>query len=89
MSENSDTLLDFPCDFPIKAMGRSDGELQSVVAEIISRHVPDISKEAFSTAASRRGRFVSITVNVRATSKEQLDRIYQDLTDSEHVLMAL
>jgi hypothetical protein len=87
MSE--ETLLEFPCQFPIKAMGKSNIELDLLVIEIVRRHAPDIREGAVSTRPSKDGNYISVTVTVEATSKQQLDAIYQDLSDHPHVLMAL
>jgi putative lipoic acid-binding regulatory protein len=87
MSE--DTLLEFPCQFPVKAMGKNDVELDLIVVEIIRRHVPDINEAAVTARPSKGGNYTAITVIIEATSKQQLDAIYQDLTDHPHVLMAL
>lgn len=87
MSE--ETLLEFPCQFPIKAMGKTNIELDMLVVEIVRRHVVDINEGAVSTRPSKDGNYMAVTVIVEATSKQQLDAIYQDLTDHPHVLMAL
>ena len=89
MSHDSESALTFPCDFPIKAMGLAIHDLEMVVGEIVREHAPDTSEEAFSSRASANGKYVSITVVVNAQSREQLDAIYQALTDHEHVIMAL
>lgn len=88
-SQNPETLLEFPCRFPIKAMGRSGTELKSTVLEIVSRHAELSDEEAVRENNSRAGNFVSVTVVIEATSKDQLDAIYMELTDCESVLMAL
>jgi putative lipoic acid-binding regulatory protein len=88
MSEE-ESPLKFPCEFPIKAMGKADCELDLVVVEIVRRHVPDLSEGAIRTRASGQGNYLSVTVVVNATSRAQLDAIYQDLFDCEAVLMAL
>jgi len=87
MSE--ETLLEFPCQFPIKAMGKAGLELDMLVVEIVRRHVVDINEGAVSTRPSKDGNYMAVTVVVEAHSKQQLDAIYQDLTDHPHVLMAL
>jgi len=84
-----DTLLEFPCSFPIKVMGKSANDFDSLVFEIIKRHVHDINEGAVKTRDSRKGNFVSVTVTIEARSKEQLDNIYMDLTAHERVIMAL
>jgi putative lipoic acid-binding regulatory protein len=83
------TLLEFPCKFPIKAMGRSEDGFEALVTEIILTHAELHAGELVTTNASGSGNFISVTVTIMALSKAQLDRIYQDLTDCEHVLVAL
>jgi putative lipoic acid-binding regulatory protein len=89
MDEDNESPLKFPCKFPIKAMGRSDCELDLVVVEIVRRHVPDLSEDAVHQRDSGQGNYTSVTVVVNATSRAQLDAIYQDLVDCEAVIMAL
>ncbi|MDX1656141.1 MAG: DUF493 domain-containing protein [Candidatus Competibacteraceae bacterium] len=84
-----ETLLEFPCEFPIKAMGRTDSNFPQVVVALVGRHAPDLTEERVRVQASRHGRFQSVTVTVRATSRAQLDAIYQELTDDERVVLAL
>ncbi|MFO7593406.1 MAG: DUF493 domain-containing protein [Pseudomonadota bacterium] len=88
MSEK-ETLLEFPCKFPIKAMGRADGEFEALVVRLVRKHAPDLGEAAVKTRDSQGGKYLSVTVTVRATSREQLDNIYRELTACEEVLMAL
>ena len=86
---DTDTLLVFPCDFPIKAMGRDDGAFETLVIGIVRRHAPDLHETAIQSRHSKAGNYLSITATVRAHSREQLDNIYLELTACEQVLMAL
>jgi putative lipoic acid-binding regulatory protein len=86
---DQDTLLEFPCEFPIKAMGLADGTFDARVVEIIHRHVEDLPEGAIRRRPSAKGKYLSVTVTIRATSREQLDDIYRELTACEEVLMAL
>lgn len=88
-SDSQGSLLEFPCRFPIKAMGRQSDDFESIVVEIIDRHATLWPDEPVESKPSEAGNFVSITAVITAESQEQLDAIYQDLTDSERVLMAL
>ncbi len=88
MSE-SESLLQFPCQFPIKAMGKSRDDFDAIVVEIVRRHVNEINEGAVTTRPSKAGTYISVTVMIEATSREQLDAIYQGLTDHPDVLMAL
>ena len=89
MSNEEESPLKFPCEFPIKAMGKSDCNLDTIVVEIVRRHAPDLGEGAIKTRASANGNYISVTVTVHATSRKQLDAIYQDLVDCESVIMAL
>lgn len=82
-------LLSFPCNFPVKAMGKATDDFDSLVMEIIRKHAPDINPDAVKVRSSHGGNFISVTVVVRAKSKAQLDKIYMDLTAHERILMAL
>lgn len=86
MSElESDTLLEFPCEFGIKAMGESSDNFDTIVVSIVRQHVKDIAEGAITTKQSSGGKFTSVTVNFQATSKAQLDAIYRQLSDHEAV----
>lgn len=87
MTEES--LLEFPCDFPIKAMGHYSEDFPLLILDIINRHTPEQNHTRFHVRESRNGRYQSITVTVHATSRAQLDAIYQDLSTHERVVMAL
>jgi len=87
--EDEESLLNFPCEFPIKAMGRATPELEIAVLEIMHRHVPDLGEGAVRTRESRNGNYVSITVTIQARSRDQLDAIYMELTSCEHIVFAI
>jgi len=89
MTNKSDELFNFPCDFPIKIMGRANCELETLVVEVVNRHVANLSENAVKTRPSGKGNFISVTVTITATSREQIDNIYLELTAREEVLMAL
>lgn len=84
-----DTVMEFPCDFPIKAMGLANGQFEARVVALVRKHAPDLGEGAVRTVDSKGGKYLSVTVTVRATSREQLDNIYRELTACEQVLMAL
>jgi len=86
---NEETLLEFPCTFPIKAMGKSAPDFDQRVVEIVRRHCPDIREGAVKSRPSKGGKWVSVTVTIEATSKQQLDDIYRALNAEERVVMVL
>jgi putative lipoic acid-binding regulatory protein len=86
---NKSSLLEFPCRFPIKAMGRQSEEFEMLVTRIVCSHADLWPNEPVRSVPSKAGNFVSVTAVIEAQSQQELDRIYQDLTDCVHVLMAL
>ena len=89
MTTETDELFNFPCDFPIKIMGRCDCELETLVVEIINKHIEEDVGNNITARPSGKGNFISVTVIIKAHSREQLDNIYLELTAREEVLMAL
>ena len=84
-----ESILEFPGQFPIKALGKTSSKLDILIVEIIQRHVQDIPEGALLSRPSKNGKYTSITITIEATSKQQLDAIYQELSDHPDVLMAL
>ena len=89
MAEAEPPRIEFPCDYPVKVMGRRVPEFESVVIEVFQRHDPDLSTERISVRASREGTFVSLTVFITATGKEQLKALHRDLMSTGLVQMVL
>jgi len=87
--EEGETLFEFPCEFPIKAMGLACDEFEIAVLEIINRHVDDLAEGALDIKPSKTGKYTAITINITAQSKAQLDAIYMDLTACKLVSVAL
>ena len=81
--------FEFPCEYAIKAMGLAESDFESTVVDIIQIHAPDLDLAAVSSKTSRNGKYLSVTVLIRAASRAQLDAIYDDLTAHEKVLMRL
>jgi putative lipoic acid-binding regulatory protein len=84
-----ETLLEFPCQFPVKAMGLDEEDFETLVTGIILSHAEKSPTDPVTTNLSSTGKYLSVTVTIEAQSKDQLDRIYQDLTDCGKVLVAL
>ena len=70
MSE-PESLIVFPCDFPIKVMGRQDENFESHVLGLISNHVSDQAGLDVSRRPSSNGNFIAVTVTFTATSRAQ------------------
>lgn len=89
MSEDGRSAIEFPCDFPIKVMGHAADDFDSLVVGIVLKHVASLREGAVQSRASKRGRYVSVTVTVQAESQAQLDALYRELSGHARVLMVL
>jgi uncharacterized protein len=83
------SALAFPCDFPIKIMGRKEPGFAQAIVEIVRTHAPDFDPASVEMRPSRQGKYLSVTCVVRATSREQLDALYRELCDHPTVVMVL
>lgn len=84
-----ETLLEFPCAFPLKIMGETHAEFQNVVVDIVNKHAPGFDSATIEVRASSGGKYVSLTCTVTATSKPQLDALYMELTSHPLVKVVL
>lgn len=85
----AESLLEFPCSFPIKILGRTEEGFAQTVLEIVMRHVPDFDSATMGMRASREGKYLSLTCVVNATSRAQLDDLYRELSAHPMVAMVL
>jgi putative lipoic acid-binding regulatory protein len=81
--------LEFPTDFPIKIMGRSDAGFAQAIVEVVMRHAPDFDASTLEMRSSKDGNYLSLTATVRAVSREQLDALYRELTSHPMVKIVL
>jgi putative lipoic acid-binding regulatory protein len=82
-------LLTFPCEFPMKVMGRREDGFAQLVSEIVMKHAPDFDPGTIEMRPSKQGRYLSLTVTINAKSREQLDALYSELSGHPQVLMML
>ena len=87
--KEQDTLLEFPCEFNIKAVGLAEESFELLVVEIVSKHIDELPEKTVATRKSSNGKSLSVTVTFTAISKLQLDTIYIELSGHDRVMMAL
>ncbi|PKO92659.1 MAG: hypothetical protein CVU15_05985 [Betaproteobacteria bacterium HGW-Betaproteobacteria-1] len=75
-----ETLVEFPCDFPIKVMGETRDEFAQTIIDVIRIHDDGFDATKVEMRASSAGKYLSLTCTVYVTSKPQLDDIYRALT---------
>lgn len=90
MSATAETsLLEFPCDFPVKIMGVMRDDFTETVVAIVCRHAPDFLPASVEMRASRGGNYLALTCIIRAHSHAQLDALYRELTAHPEVRFVL
>ena len=82
-------LMEFPCEFPLKVFGLNTSDFEVVVLELVKLHCSPSTQFKVTKNQSKKGKYQSLTITFSANSRQQLDNIYQSLTDSEHVVMSL
>lgn len=85
----ADTLLEFPTDFPLKIMGECRDDFAQEIVTVVLRHAPDFDPASLGMRPSSGGRYISFTATIRATSREQLDALYRELSSHPMVKVVL
>ncbi len=83
------TLLEFPVDFPVKVVGRTEPGFAQDILAVVLRYAPDFESSQMQMRPSREGKYLSLTCTIRASSQAQLDQLYQALTRHPRVVMVL
>ncbi len=89
MAEQEPPKIEFPCDYPVKVLGRASPEFEPVILDVFERHDPGFNRERITAKASREGTFVSLTVFITATGKPQLEALHEDLIATGLVQMVI
>lgn len=84
---SDDGLLTFPCQVPIKVVGRNDAVFRDVAHRIVSKHYGDLCLAEIREQTSRNGAYVSLTFVVDAQSREEVDALYRELTSTDEIVM--
>ena len=85
----SESLIDYPSEFPVKVMGLTQAGFAQAILALVKKHAPDFDESTVGMRPSRAGKYLSLTFVIRATSRQQLDALYQELSDHPMVNMAL
>ena len=86
---SNESLLEYPCDIPIKVFGRNHLQFRELVVSIIRTHFPECPEGNVSERLSKADSYMSLTITVRAESREQVDAAYAELTAHECIMMVL
>ncbi len=79
----------FPCQYPVKVIGKDEDNFYEFVLDLITRHVPELSADDFSTRRSGGGKYLAVSVSFIAQSRAQVDGLYKELGQHSRVIVAL
>ncbi len=83
------SLVEYPSDFPLKIFGQQHPEFAQSVLAVVLKHAPDFAPAEMEMRASKTAKYISLTCTIRATSRAQLDAVYQELCNHPLVKMVL
>lgn len=89
MTEPTESLIEYPSDFPIKIMGPMQDQFAQTMVELVTLHDPEFHAGKMDMRPSSAGNYLALTVTVRATSREQLDNLYRALSSHPMVKVVL
>jgi hypothetical protein len=82
-------LIEFPCEFPLKIMGKRVDDFAQTIAEVVQQFAPDFDPATMEMRPSSSGKYLGLTCTINATSQEQLDSVYRALTSHSMVSYVL
>ncbi|MDB4223169.1 DUF493 domain-containing protein [Granulosicoccus sp.] len=84
----TDSLIEFPADIAVKAMGLSAADFETLISSLVLPHI-DPDPVTFTTLPSKEGKYVSISIRFTAKNIEQLELVYTALKAEPRVLYTL
>ncbi|MEP4486696.1 MAG: DUF493 domain-containing protein [Halioglobus sp.] len=87
--EQEPPKIEFPCEYPIKVLGKNVDEFSPTVLEVFERHAAGFDHEAIATKTSGKATFTSMTITITATGPEQLSELHKDLMATGLVHMVI
>ena len=91
MSEEKslESLIDFPCEFPIKILGKDSDAFENTVSQIMAKHDQKYSKIKVKKNNSKNKNYIALTWVVNVNNQDELDNIYKDLSKDKNTLFVL
>lgn len=87
--EQEPPKIEFPCEYPIKVLGISSAEFESLIVSVFERHAPGFDQTTITAKGSSKGTFTSLTITITATGPDQLEALHQDLRATGQVKMVI
>jgi uncharacterized protein len=88
-SDDPTPELNFPCEYPVKVIGRDENNFFEFVVDLVLRHVPDLPVETFTSHTSSGGKYLSVSVTFLAQSRAQVDALYKEIAEHKRIKVAM
>ncbi len=88
MNQTKELVIEFPCEFSIKALGKQTPDLVNIVAQLVAKHV-DVQSNNISTRPSKNKSYTAVTIKIIVQDRDQLDNVYRALSEHPSILMTL
>ena len=79
VTNTKEDIFNFPCDYSIKVFGLNQPDFDKTVCNIVEAHTGKLHANQSAIKYSSKSKYISLTVRIIATSRQQLDAINQDL----------
>ena len=91
MSEEKslESLINFPCEFPIKILGKDSDVFENTVSQIMAKYDQKYSKIKVKKNNSKNKNYIALTWVVNVDNQDELDNIYRDLSKNKNILFVL
>ncbi|NPV77971.1 MAG: DUF493 domain-containing protein [Anaerolineae bacterium] len=89
MSTPPEDILQFPCEFPLRIIGKNEDDFEEFAIAFVREFVPSLQTNGVHSRLSNGGTYISITMTFTAESREQVDALYQAMTGHKRILFAL
>lgn len=86
---NTTSLMEFPCDFPLKIIGKHSNSFVQDVTSIILKHFPTTPLQNITQKPSDKGNYIALTVTLHVLDQPTLDALYQELGKLPDIKMVL
>ena len=87
--KSRESLIDFPCQFPIKIIGKDCSIFENTVSQIMAKHDQKYSELSVKKNKSKNKNYIALTWVVNVNNQDELDNIYRDLSKDNNVLYVL
>jgi uncharacterized protein len=83
------SLIEYPSAFPIKVMGAQVEGFTEAIVRIAQQFDPGFDASTVESRPSKAGSYLSLTITITATSRDQLDELYRTLSTHPMVKVVL